>query len=85
MAWGWIRLRWIKYRSCLRGDEPGIKNEYNWQSIGMKNVHDRIRLLYGEEYGIRVTSTVGVGTMVRLLMPVTEREGQTDGKDDTGR
>ena len=72
-------------QELLVGDEPGIKNEYNWQSIGMKNVHDRIRLLYGEEYGIRVTSTVGVGTMVRLLMPVTEREGQTDGKDDTGR
>lgn len=72
-------------QELLAGDEPGIKNEYNWQSIGMKNVHDRIRLLYGEEYGIRVTSTVGVGTMVRLLMPVTEREGQTDGKDDTGR
>lgn len=72
-------------QELLAGDEPGIKNEYNWQSIGMKNVHDRIRLLYGEEYGIRVTSTVGVGTMVRLLMPVKEREGQTDGKDDTGR
>ena len=72
-------------QELLAGDEPGIKNEYNWQSIGMKNVHDRIRLLYGEEYGIRVTRTVGVGTMVRLLMPVTEREGQTDGKDDTGR
>lgn len=72
-------------QELLEGNEPGIKNEYNWQSIGMKNVHDRIRLLYGEDYGIQVTSTVGVGTMVRILMPVRKREEGKDGKDDTGR
>lgn len=59
----------------LAGDEIGIKNEYNWQSIGMKNVHDRIRYLYGEAYGIQVTSTPGVGTMVRILMPFIETNG----------
>lgn len=53
----------------LAGDAPGVKNAYNWQSIGLKNVHDRVRYLYGEEYGIRVTSTVGVGTMIRILLP----------------
>lgn len=56
----------------LGGEEPGVKNEYNWQSIGLKNVHDRIRYLYGEEYGIRVTSTAGVGTMIQVLMPYKE-------------
>ena len=50
--------------------EPGVKNEYNWQSIGLKNVHDRIRFLYGEEFGIRITSTPAVGTMVRILLPL---------------
>jgi len=55
--------------ALLDGDAPGIKNENNWQSIGLKNVHDRIRYLYGDGYGIRITSTKGVGTMVRLVMP----------------
>lgn len=63
-----------KLKELLDGDEPGIKNEYNWQSIGLKNVNDRIRYLYGEEYGIRVTSTPMVGTMVRIVMPWGERE-----------
>ena len=58
-----------KLKEFLSGEEPGIKNEYNWQSIGLKNVHDRIRFLYGEEYGIRITSTVGVGTMIQVLLP----------------
>ena len=56
----------------LEGSEPGIKNEHNWQSIGLKNVHDRIRYLYGEAYGIEITSTPGVGTMVRIVMPWRE-------------
>lgn len=54
----------------FESDEPGVKNEYNWQSIGLKNVHDRIRFLYGEEFGIRITSTPAVGTMVRILLPL---------------
>ncbi len=63
----------VKGLECfLGGEAPGVKNEYNWQSIGLKNVHDRVRFLYGEEYGIRVTSTVGVGTMIRVLLPYKE-------------
>lgn len=58
-----------RLEELLAGEEPGIKNEYNWQSIGLKNVHDRIRYLYGEDYGIRVTSTAGVGTIVMVLLP----------------
>lgn len=71
-----------KIAELLAGTDPGIKNEYNWQSIGLKNVHDRIRFLYGEEYGIEVTSTVGVGTMVRVVMPYGEEK--THDKNDIG-
>lgn len=66
-----------KILRLLEGDAPGIKNQYNWQSIGLKNVHDRIRYLYGEEYGIQITSTVGVGTMISVVLPWnTEEKGE---------
>ncbi|MCR4587716.1 MAG: sensor histidine kinase [Lachnospiraceae bacterium] len=58
-----------KLKDLLQGDEPGIKNEYNWQSIGMKNVQDRLRFLYGEDYGLSIASTVGLGTSVQIRMP----------------
>lgn len=61
-----------RFMELLHGDEPGIKNEYNWQSIGLKNVHDRIRYLYGEEFGIQLTSNMGVGTIVQVLLPYNE-------------
>ena len=69
-----------KITKLFESDDPGIKNEYNWQSIGLKNVHDRIRFLYGEAYGIRITSTQAVGTMVRILLPlkqITEKDMDT--------
>lgn len=85
-----------KIMRLFESDDPGIKNEYNWQSIGLKNVHDRIRFLYGEEYGIRITSTPAVGTMVRILLPLEKiitgvaDESMTgrmksDDSNDTGR
>ena len=61
-------------KALLDSDEIGVKDEYNWKSIGLKNVNDRIRYLYGEEYGVKVTSSPGFGTIVRLLLPLNQGE-----------
>ncbi len=42
------------------------------QSIGLKNVHERIRSQYGEEFGLSVTSLEAVGTSILLRFPLTE-------------
>lgn len=42
------------------------------QSIGLKNVHERIRSQYGEEYGLSITSLEAVGTSILLRFPLTE-------------
>ena len=41
-------------------------------SIGLKNVHERIRSQYGEAYGLTVTSREGVGTSILLRFPLVE-------------
>lgn len=53
----------------LESDRPGNKEEYNWQSIGLKNVHDRLRYLYGMQYGITISSHEGMGTAVCAVIP----------------
>lgn len=58
----------------LDSDAVGIKREDNWQSIGLKNVHDRVRYLFGEGHGIQITSSPGVGTLIRINMPYTEED-----------
>ncbi len=43
--------------------------------IGLRNVHQRCKLWYGEQYGIQIDSKENVGTMVRLTIPAEEAFG----------
>jgi two-component system sensor histidine kinase YesM len=38
--------------------------------IALINVNNRIKLLFGELYGIRITSTVGIGTDIEIILPL---------------
>lgn len=42
--------------------------------IGLKNVQDRIRISFGEPYGIGVVSKEGCFTKVTVTIPITQRE-----------
>ena len=44
--------------------------------IGIKNVNDRIRLLYGENYGIHIFSSPDEGTTVIMKFPKEGRENE---------
>lgn len=46
-------------------------NPHN-RSVGLKNVHERIRSMYGENYGLSVSSQENIGTSVLLSFPVPE-------------
>ena len=63
-------------RSKLRGalDEPPAERGGEPPSgIGMANVHHRLRLRYGEAYGLRIRSLPGTGTVVQITIPVDTR------------
>ncbi|OXS58768.1 two-component sensor histidine kinase [Cohnella sp. CIP 111063] len=49
--------------------------ENTTEHIGLYNVHRRLVLLYGEEYGIQIASKPGSGTKVTLTIPYEEGEG----------
>lgn len=51
-------------------------------SVGVLNVHERIRLYYGKEYGLTFESIRDVGTKVEIHLPYTKGEaGETYGSD----
>lgn len=39
------------------------------QHVGLKNVYQRIKLFYGENYGMTISSTFGKGTRVEITLP----------------
>jgi len=42
------------------------------QSIGygIRNVNDRIRLHYGDQYGVSIASRIGIGTTISIVIPI---------------
>ncbi|MEK3707641.1 sensor histidine kinase [Paenibacillus sp. FSL R7-0198] len=50
---------------------PNPKNNRQlFSGIGIRNVHDRIELLYGSPYGVTIMSNVGEGTRVTVTLPL---------------
>ncbi|MFD2329599.1 sensor histidine kinase [Cohnella sp. GCM10020058] len=56
-------------RSLGMKDEPAENG-----SIGLRNVHMRLQMVYGGDYGLTIDSTDGVGTEVILKIPAGRKE-----------
>jgi len=50
------------------------RNRQLFSGIGVKNVHERIQLLYGTSYGVTITSETGQGTKVSLRLPAVKED-----------
>ena len=49
------------------------EGEERTNSIGLYNINRRIKLSYGEDYGVQISSTPGEGTCVRVTLPLRMR------------
>ena len=60
----------LKHLRCMmeRGENSSIHT-------GIYNIHRRIQLLYGMEYGIEITRRAEGGTCVAMLLPMDDGEG----------
>ena len=52
----------VQHLNCEEGDEM--------ESIGLRNIHQRLKLKYGDQFGISVKSIKNKGTIVTLSIPV---------------
>ncbi|MCC3376318.1 sensor histidine kinase [Cohnella sp. REN36] len=55
-----------------------LEQEETSATYGLKNVHDRLKLRYGEGFGVRIRSSLGLYTTITLAMPAIEEEEQGD-------
>ncbi len=44
----------------------------HFTGIGIKNVDDRIKLLYGSDYGVKINSEISVGTTISIFLPLID-------------
>ena len=52
-----------------RNIEKCPKDSYSGNSVGIVNIHRRIRLRYGDDYGIKIESREGEFTLVTITLP----------------
>ncbi|ABX40913.1 cache domain-containing sensor histidine kinase [Lachnoclostridium phytofermentans] len=45
------------------------KKEFKFSGIGIKNIDERIKIYFGDKYGIKITSSINQGTTVELWLP----------------
>lgn len=51
--------------------EDNNNNSQSFNHIGLKNVNERLKLYFGEKYGLSVDSVLGEYTVIRILIPFT--------------
>lgn len=63
-----------RIQAILEGDETQLpKNTGRHTSIGIQNVNRRIRLVYGEEYGLTIIQNEDMETISTITMPYGEQ------------
>ena len=56
------------------------KDRSDHTGIGIKNVNDRLKIYFGEGYGITIDSEPDVGTTVTIRMPQVREEGEYENR-----
>jgi len=51
-------------------DKESIKAE----GVGLKNVNERMKIYFGEEYGLSFESEEGIGTVINFKIPIITGE-----------
>ena len=57
-------------------DVSAKNNRNSLTKIGLKNIEDRIKMIYGPQYGLNIMSTPGYGTQVIIHLPLIYFEGE---------
>lgn len=61
-------------------DEGDVQHDYQGGGYGLSNVDGRIKIYFGQGYGLSIDSTQGVGTAITIRIPRRTEAGPDTGK-----
>lgn len=73
-VWGWTPETLGQLRRAFDTGKSSL-------GFGLVNVHQRIRLTYGKDYGLTLDSTSGQGTVVTVRIPTIEEDHDVENID----
>ncbi|GIP44352.1 histidine kinase [Paenibacillus sp. J45TS6] len=54
------------------------RNRKLFSGIGIQNVDHRLRFMYGDSYGVDISSVIGEGTRIKITIPLQKQEEQDE-------
>jgi len=57
-----------------RAELAGSKESQHGSGVALVNVNERIKLHFGDEYGLQISSARGIGTEVEVTLPIIKRQ-----------
>jgi two-component system sensor histidine kinase YesM len=69
-----------KVERILYADDENGRHKYN--GIGLNNIHERLKIKYGSDYGLSIESEEGKGTKVDIILPVIKNAALGGGYRD---
>jgi len=79
---GFTSEKLAQLQTELDDDSGDIRME---SGFGIGNVNNRIRLYYGKQYGVTVTSEYNTGTCVKLVIPAKKDDSSENGDSASGQ
>ncbi|WP_453990512.1 sensor histidine kinase [Bacillus nitroreducens] len=64
-------------KQVLNGNQTGYSTSQGGGGIGLANVHRRIQMVFGEEYGLTIESESYKGTKMYLRMPINQTKTES--------
>ena len=63
-----------------------ISKDQKHTGFGLPGVNRRVKIRFGEEYGLRISSRLGAGTQVQMRLPIIKKVNMEDRNENlTGR
>lgn len=56
----------------IKEELQSLDHQDGFESIGLKNVDQRLKLMYGQEYGLQINSISEYGTAVKVRIPIAD-------------
>jgi len=72
---GMTEAKIIELNNMLNTSENQFNIEFKNGRVGIRNVHERIKLYFGEKYGLKIETAEETGTIVRILIPAIPMNG----------
>lgn len=72
------KLRW---KLDEEEEKQEIRKKGSGTGIALQNVNKRLKFYYGSQYGLKIQSTLDVGTLVEITLPYLKNEVDENGED----